>query len=154
MKVIESGVIVFAKESNLKMNLINTVKENTCFIVVDDDSVNNLICRKVINRVFPEADVQTFINPVEALTYIKSVYSDSLGKATILFLDVNMPVLSGWDFLEEFEYFDKRIKEQIKIYMLSSSIDKEEVDRANKDVNVYGYVEKPLKKEVMARIVF
>lgn len=136
------------------MNLISAAKVNTCFMVVDDDSVNNLICRKVISRVFPEADIKTFISPVKALTYIKSVYSDSIGKATILFLDVNMPVLSGWDFLEEFEYFDRHIKEQIKIYMLSSSIDIEEVDRANKNINVCGYVEKPLKMEVIENILF
>lgn len=142
------------KKRNLKMNSISAAKVDICFMVVDDDSVNNLICRKVISRVFPEAEVQTFINPVKALTYIKSVYSDSRGKATILFLDINMPILSGWDFLEEFESFDMQIKEQIKIYMLSSSTDKEEIDRANKNINVHGYVEKPLKKEVMAKILF
>lgn len=136
------------------MNLISAVKVDTCFIVVDDDFVNSLICRKIISRFFPKAEVQTFINPVKALTYIKSVYSASCGKATILFLDINMPELSGWDFLEEFEYFDMQIKEQIKIYMLSSSIDIEEIDRANKNINVQGYVEKPLKKEVMAKIFF
>ena len=136
------------------MSLISAAKVNSCFMVVDDDLVNNLICRKVISRVFPEADVQTFINPVTALAYIKSVYSDSCGKATILFLDINMPVLSGWDFLEEFEYFDSHIKEQIKIYMLSSSIDIEEIDRASKNINVCGYVEKPLKKEIIEQLLF
>ncbi|WP_348811396.1 response regulator [Flavobacterium maritimum] len=127
---------------------------NRNFIVVDDDAVNNLICRKVINHVFPKADVQIFINPETALTYIKSIYSESIGKRTILFLDINMPVLSGWDFLEEFENFDKDIKEQLKIYMLSSSIDQLDKDRATKNKNVSGYIEKPLNQKIIAKMLF
>jgi two-component SAPR family response regulator len=124
------------------------------FIVVDDDSVNNLICRKVIKNVFPEAVVLTFTNPETALTYIKSIYFDSCGKATILLLDINMPILSGWDFLEEFEGFDANIKEQLKIYMLSSSTDQLDKDLANENKNVCGYIEKPLDKDIIAKILF
>jgi two-component SAPR family response regulator len=127
---------------------------NKKFIVVDDDSVNNLICRKVIKNVFPEAVVLTFTNPETALTYIKSIYFDSCGKATILLLDINMPILSGWDFLEEFEGFDANIKEQLKIYMLSSSTDQLDKDLANENKNVCGYIEKPLDKDIIAKILF
>lgn len=133
------------------MDLTSSTKVNTCFIVVDDDSVNNLICRKVIKHVFPEADIQTFIKPEIALTYIKTIYSTSHEKTTILFLDINMPILLGWDFLEEFDGFDANIKEQLKIYVLSSSTDQLDRERANKNKNVYDYIEKPLSKEIMEK---
>lgn len=136
------------------MNLNSSFEMNRNFIVVDDDAVNNLICRKVINHVFPKADLQIFVNPETALTYIKSIYSESFEKATILFLDINMPVLSGWDFLEEFENFDKHIKEQLKIYMLSSSIDELDKERATKNKNVSGYIEKPLNQKIIAKMLF
>jgi two-component SAPR family response regulator len=136
------------------MNFISSFKMEKKIIVVDDDSVNNLICRKVIKNVFPEAVVLTFTNPETALTYIKSIYFDSCGKATILLLDINMPILSGWDFLEEFENFDTSIKRQLKIYMLSSSTDREDKNRADKDRNVYGYIEKPLTKEIIEKLLF
>ncbi|QKJ63914.1 response regulator [Flavobacterium sp. M31R6] len=127
---------------------------NKNFIVVDDDSVNNLICRKVIKLVFPEADVLTFTNPEKALLFIKSIYTYSPGKTTIVLLDINMPILSGWDFLEEFEGFDTDVKERLKIYMLSSSTDQLDKDRANENKNVRGYIEKPLSKDSIAKIVF
>lgn len=136
------------------MDLNSSAKVNTSFIVVDDDSVNNLICRKVINLVFPEAEVLTFTNPEKALLYIKSNYAYSFGKRTILLLDINMPILSGWDFLEEFEGFDANIKEQLKIYMLSSSTDQLDKDLANENRNVSGYIEKPLNKEIMEELLF
>jgi CheY-like chemotaxis protein len=124
------------------------------FIVVDDDSVNNLICRKVINLVFPEAEVLTFTNPEKALLYIKSNFAYSFGKRAILLLDINMPILSGWDFLEEFEDFDANIKERLKIYMLSSSTDQLDKDLANENKNVSGYIEKPINKDIIVKILF
>lgn len=136
------------------MNFISSFKMNKKFIVVDDDSVNNLICRKVINLVFPEAEVLTFTNPEKALLYIKSNFAYSFGKRAILLLDINMPILSGWDFLEEFEGSDANIKEQLKIYMLSSSTDQLDKDRANENKNVCGYIEKPLNKDIIAKILF
>lgn len=136
------------------MELINTFEINRNFIVVDDDSVNNLICRKVIRHVFPKADVLTFTNPETALTYIKSTYTDSSGKETILLLDLNMPILSGWDFLEVFEDFDANIKGQIKIYILSSSIDQSDKDCAASNKYINGYIEKPLTKENIGKVVF
>jgi CheY-like chemotaxis protein len=134
------------------MDFINSFESNGCFIVVDDDIVSNLICQKIINHVFPKTDVQTFINPEKVLIYIKSIYANSNGKATILLLDINMPILSGWDFLEEFEYFNSHIKGQIKIYMLSSSREPQDKDRASKNKNVYGFIEKPLSKEIIAEM--
>ena len=136
------------------MNFISSFKMNKNFIVVDDDSVNNLICRKVIKLVFPEADVLTFTNPEKALLFIKSIYTYSPGKTTIVLLDINMPILSGWDFLEKFEGFDANIKEQLKIYMLSSSTDQLDKDLANENKNVCGYIEKPLDKDIIAKILF
>lgn len=136
------------------MELINTFEININFIVVDDDSVNNLICRKVIRHLFPKADVVTFTNPETALTYIKSTYANSSGNETILLLDLNMPILSGWDFLEVFEDFDANIKGQVKIYILSSSIDQNDKDCAANNKNISGYIEKPLTKENIGKVVF
>ena len=135
------------------MDLISSVEKYKDFIIVDDDSVSNLICRKVIHHVFPKAEVQAFSNPEKALSYIKSFYFDSSENTTILLLDINMPILSGWDFLEEFECFDKQVKEQLKIYMLSSSVDQLDKDRAAKNKNVCGYIEKPITWEILASLL-
>ncbi|MNV98787.1 hypothetical protein D3C71_1940780 [compost metagenome] len=65
-----------------------------------------------------------------------------------------MPILSGWDFLEVFDDFDDNIKEQIKIYILSSSIDQNDKDYAASNKNISAYIEKPLTKEIIRKLVF
>jgi CheY-like chemotaxis protein len=116
------------------------------FIVVDDDFINNIFCSTVIERTFPEADIQTFTEPEKALAYIQSMPADTYAD-TVLFLDINMPTLTGWEFLDFFEEFDLTIKDRFRVYMLSSSIDPGDKARATSNKNVLAYFEKPLTKE-------
>ena len=123
------------------------------FIVVDDDSINNFLSREIIDMVFPKADVQVFSDPDHALVYIQSTYKDPNAPNAVLFLDINMPTLSGWQFLDQFERFDKRVREHIDIYMLSSSIDPRDKDRAANNENVLDFIEKPLTTELLESLI-
>lgn len=129
-------------KSEIKEEVIN-------FIVVDDDSINNNICEKIILKVFPQADVKTFINPDEALTYIKSARLNDQSKSTVLFLDINMPEMTGWEFLEVYDRFDPVIRKKITVYMLSSSVDFRDIDRAKENKIVNGFISKPLTKQIV-----
>jgi CheY-like chemotaxis protein len=124
------------------------------FIIVDDDPIINLISPKIINQVYPEARVVTFDDPDLALTYIKSTYKKVCASNALLLLDINMPTLSGWEFLDAFEKLDIRVKGRIKIYMLSYSLDPKDRERASKNKNVLGYMEKPLTKESLKTIFY
>jgi len=64
-----------------------------------------------------------------------------------------MPIWSGWDFLDNFEKLDDKIKKQIRIYMLSSSVDPGDEQRAGKNKNVADYIEKPLTQEIIHSIL-
>jgi response regulator RpfG family c-di-GMP phosphodiesterase len=121
------------------------------FIVIDDDSINNTICRINIQRTIPESDIQTFLIPEEGFAYISTQYLTT-DNPTILFLDINMPRWSGWDFLDHFEKLDKKIKEQIEIHMLTSSIDANDKKRVTDHKNVDGFIEKPLTKEILQKM--
>ncbi len=125
------------------------VKSIPDFIIIDDDVVNNLVCRRIIEIVYPEANIKTFTDPEEGLTYLKSEHVKEHAANTILFLDVNMPTLSGWEFLQTFEQGNSTIKEQLKIYMLSSSVNPLDKVRACSNKNVWDYIEKPLTTEVV-----
>ena len=119
------------------------------FIVVDDDPVNNSICRKVITRIFPNADVMTFTEPETGLAYIISTFSKpNVGRA-ILFLDINMPTMTGWEFIERFEKFGTTIKEQLYIYVLSSSVNSVDKEKAKHNRNIVDYIEKPLSLSIV-----
>lgn len=117
------------------------------FIIVDDDPINNIFCQTIIEMVFPEAEIQTYTDPETALAFIKSTYTSINAPETVLLLDINMPALTGWEFLDTFEQFDSVARDKIKVYMLSSSIDTRDKERASGNKNVLGYLEKPLTVE-------
>lgn len=121
------------------------------FIVVDDDFASNTVCRIIIKRAAAGSDIQTFEYPEQGFEYISKEYLHNT-VFTVLFLDINMPVWSGWDFLDNFEKLDEKIKKQFKIYMLSSSIDPNDKKRAMDNKNVIDYIEKPISIEIISRI--
>ena len=124
------------------------------FIVIDDDSVNNMVCRFVIKSAAGELEIQTFINPETGFGYIEKEYADNENEMPIvLFLDINMPTWSGWEFLENFEKLNEQIKKQIKIYMLSSSVDLKDIERARSNPYVVDYIVKPLTTKVVSQII-
>ena len=113
------------------------------FIVVDDDRTNNLICEYTIKKFNNTAEIKAFTDPREALQFIAKEQNYD-GNATILFLDINMPIMSGFEFIEEFRILRKDVTERYHIYMLSSSI-KDFSSRAENFPMVKTFLSKPLK---------
>ena len=116
-------------------------------MVIDDDSVNNKICNRIIENTIAGASVKTFTDPVKGLEHIKANYENTSVAKAILFLDINMPSMTGWDVLAAFERFASTIKDRVKIFMLSSSIDPADIERARINPLVAGYVTKSLSKD-------
>ncbi len=117
---------------------------NSGFIVIDDDPINNLLCTKFIRAVFPEADIKTFTSPVSGLEYINSMqHSELIGKRTLL-LDINMPFMSGWEFLEKMSDLPQSLTDHLTVYILSSSIAILDKSQADSYPMVAGFIEKPL----------
>ena len=124
------------------------------FIVIDDDRTNNTICRKIILNVAPEAKVETFFDPNAGLVHIQSNYGHHKANNVILLLDINMPTLFGWEVLEEFRKFPELTRSHFKIFMLSSSFDYHDKEKANQNPLVSGYIEKPLTVLKIQAILF
>ena len=124
---------------------------NLKFIIVDDDPFNNRICSMIIKGTLGEADIQSFTLPEEALSFIQNEYSGML-VPVILFLDINMPTLTGWEFLEKYENFNEKIKEKITIYILSSSIDQPDKDKADANKYIKEFISKPLNRDAIHSI--
>jgi two-component SAPR family response regulator len=121
------------------------------YIIVDDDSINNIICSMTIKRTLGEVNTKTFSVPEEGLAFIQNEYIKNL-QPTILFLDINMPTLTGWEFMEQFEKFSAEIKNQITIYILSSSVDQRDKDKANANTYIKGFISKPLTREMILSV--
>lgn len=126
----------------------------THFIVIDDDQINNMLCKYSIKQVNGELVTDTFLEPEKGFEYIVEKYSSTEGMIpTVLLLDINMPTWSGWEFLDYFEKLEDKIKNQIKIYMLSSSVDPKDMEKAKANSNVIDYIVKPLNREIVMKIL-
>lgn len=121
------------------------MKNEHIFIVIDDDPVNNFLSKVIIGKVLPDAIIYEFTKPIEALNFIES--GADVHDFITLFLDINMPIVDGWGFLERFKLLDADLIEKIDIYMLSSSLDERDEIRAKSYKSVQDYIQKPLTME-------
>ncbi len=113
--------------------------KNTIYIV-DDDEINNFICEKVIKSTLPDVGIKCFTNSVKALSMFLESDVDS---HTSILLDLNMPEMDGWEFLKKF----KEKKGKCNLYILSTSLNPDDIEEAEKDPYIKGYISKPLTKE-------
>ena len=114
------------------------------FIIIDDDATNNLICKITINRALQQSHIVAFTDPEDGFEYFRSgQVLQSEGPVTLL-LDINMPKMTGWEFLEQFDQLPDEIKNAVRIYIVSSSIAQLDQDRAQANKYVQQYLCKPL----------
>lgn len=123
------------------------------FILIDDDPISNTICKLTLEMVLGKVDSETFTNPQEALKHIETKYATPTLRKTILLLDINMPIMSGWEFLERFDGFNENIKSCIDIFILSSSVDPRDKDRSYSNKNVKNYLLKPITVDAIKKVM-
>lgn len=121
------------------------MKKKRQYLLVDDDATSNLICELNIRKLDEQAAINSFNNPEEALACIKEKCVPGDKMICFLFLDVNMPGMSGWEFLDAFQNFCPKVREKFRIYVLTSSIE----DFSEEKIK-YPYVADFLSKPIMA----
>jgi len=115
-------------------------------LLIDDDAVINFIHTKIIASVYPDATVVILENGKKAVDYIQQNQQNSY----LVFLDINMPIMDGWQFLEALQDFPN--KDSLRIHMLTSSVDLRDQSRAADNTMVLSYLPKPLTKDVLRSI--
>lgn len=123
------------------------------FILIDEEDTSNLISRMTIEMALGQAAIcHSFVNPIQALAFLKKFRPKPEGR-TILLLDISMPGVTGWEFIEDFDNLPAETKQTIRVYMLSSSSDLRYKKRPYESKNVTDYLVKPLVKDVVERII-
>jgi len=121
------------------------------FVVIDDSRLDCFIAEKVIQNTGRSESVRTFSVAVDALDYIQTLSEDI---KTIVLVDIQMPVMNGFDFLEQFE---KRIPEEKRanfiINLLSSSINETDQIKAKAFSSVNRFMNKPLTKKSLETLL-
>lgn len=122
------------------------------FIIIDDDPLSNFIIEQSVHQINSEISVVEFTDPAIGLAYI-SENNNLYSPLTILFLDLNLPPGTGWDFLEKFSGLDETIRSRFTIYMLSSSTNLADQQRASEHPFVKKYLIKPVPNNDLKKIL-
>ena len=112
--------------------------------LVDDDPIQNLITSQLMSKFLNELDYRIFNNGKELLDALKTK-----PKPKIILLDINMPIMDGWELLEEYN----RLDNQANVMMLTSSLSIEDYELSKKYDFVKGYYTKPIDEKVIVEIL-
>lgn len=124
---------------------------NICLI--DDDKIYQFTAKKIIESTNLTKAVLSFYNGEEAIEFLKSNLQNADSIPDIIFLDINMPIKDGWEFLEEFKSILNDVKKRIVIYMVSSSVDDYDIKKSKEYSFVTDYIIKPINRERFEQLI-
>ncbi|WP_462249779.1 response regulator [Ekhidna sp.] len=117
-------------------------------VLIDDDATTNYLNKMIIERSALVDEVLTFDSAEEALTFFNQ--SNSPEDALVL-LDINMPIMNGWQFLDQYGSMERT--KSNKIVLLTSSINPSDKQLADEKLNVVDYMSKPLSVDMLQNLV-
>ncbi|ADY52917.1 response regulator receiver protein [Pseudopedobacter saltans DSM 12145] len=126
--------------------------ETLKILIIDDDEINNFIATKLIDRIEPPAVVSTCLNGKEGMDFLESNIGNTEKLPDIILLDINMPVMNGWQFLDAFDKIKDRMGKDIHINMLSSSVYNDDITKSQTYSTVRKFISKPLTTDKIKEI--
>ncbi|HEX6225464.1 MAG TPA: response regulator [Chryseolinea sp.] len=121
-------------------------------LLVDDDRIFNFLSEKTITSLGLANEINFASNGKQALEILDRCKKGELQMPDIIFLDLDMPVMNGYEFLDEFAKIDFPNKNAITIVVLTSSADPRDIDRT-KQLGIRYYYNKPLSRDEIKKLV-
>lgn len=128
------------------------MKKVNCIMLIDDNREDNYFHQRIIRKNDAANIVVVKESGEEALNYLKSKDEHKGAHPNIIFLDINMPGMNGWEFIEEYNKLDNRSQSEMIIIMLTSSDNPEDIEKA-KDYNVDDFKIKPLTVKMLEEVL-
>lgn len=123
------------------------------FFLIDDDEIFHFITKRTLRRINSAIELESYKDGEEGIEGLKARISLNWNIPDIILLDINMPFMNGWMFMDEYKKFEERLNKRVQIYMLTSSDDPEDVERAKKISELSGYMVKPVTEEELEVII-
>jgi CheY-like chemotaxis protein len=123
------------------------------FIIIDDSKLDCFIAEKIIRNTGRGEFVKSFIMAPDALEYIANDPGSYNGLKTVLLVDIQMPIMNGFEFIEAFENLPETIRKNYIIYVLSSSINDNDITRVRYHTSVKQFLNKPLTSNTLSTIL-
>lgn len=123
-------------------------------LLIDDDGITNFINRKLVSKFFPEATIEVAFDGREALVLINEGIKTKAQLPNIILLDINMPIMNGWEFLEQYKDLPEAVTNLITIHILTSSGHLSDLAFAKQNPLVKSVISKPLTEQKLRGIIF
>jgi CheY-like chemotaxis protein len=123
------------------------MKKFETLYIVDDDETYQFIVKRIVSESCIVNEIRGFLNGLEAINELKSIVDQPARVPEVILLDLTMPVMDGWQFLEQYVKLKPRIGKKVYIYIASSSVNPKDVERARSIEFVSDYIVKPITKE-------
>lgn len=133
--------------------MIENPKPKFNIVMIIDDNVIDLYIpsRMITKNNFGETVLQ-YTDAKEALNYLQENQENIEALPQIIFVDIYMPLMSGFDFLDAYDNLSNTLKNYCKTYIISSTIDNKDIIRSRNDKNVFAFHVKPITKEFLDKI--
>ena len=117
--------------------------------IIDDDPIHQRIAQIIIEKYQLFDEFISYTEAEKALKFLKENLKNTQSLPDIILLDLNMPVVDGWEFLEVFESLHKDLDKAIRIFIVTSSVDEKDKLRAQAYSSVKGFISKPLTPDII-----
>ena len=115
--------------------------------LVDDDDIFQFVTKRVIEQTKLVQTIRLFSNGKEAIDFLEKTHAANARMPDVILLDLNMPVMDGWEVLEAYVLLKPHLSKPITIYIVSSSISPADILRAQRISEVTDYIIKPITTE-------
>lgn len=129
------------------------MKKVNCILLIDDNEATNYIHKMVLNRLDCANEIIAVSSGFDALEYLMGIDTKNNTVPNLIFLDINMPAMNGWEFLEEYDQLPESQKGGIIMVMLTTSLNPDDEQKAKEIHNIKGYLNKPLNAEKMKELI-
>jgi len=128
------------------------VKHNVC--VIDDDNIYQYTARVLLESTGLAKQIRSFYNGHEAIIYFRDKKNINLETLPdVIFLDINMPIMNGWEFLEEYHKLYNTLPKPIVVYVVSSSVDSSDMQKSRSYKAVTDYIVKPVTRRKYLELI-
>ncbi|WP_166919951.1 response regulator [Flavobacterium poyangense] len=121
------------------------------FLLIEDNLIDQLVIKQLLKKFLDVAEVNITNNGLEAMQWLYN--HEDLKQPLIILLDIQMPIMNGFEFLDAYDKLSAELKKEIQIYVLSSTLDPDEIKRINKNNYVSGFLNKPLPIEEFKKTI-
>ncbi len=120
-------------------------------LVIDDDDINIFIIKKIVEKTEFDINMVAKSNGQQAIDYLTETIAQQQTLPHLILIDINMPVMNGWEFVEAYQTLG--IQQNVDLYILSSSVYENDIEKTKSYASVKGFISKPLSIERLTELI-